>query len=176
MIVGVFVPSLIGVGILVSGAVLLADVLRRYVPERGLRRRHNVAMGAYNVVNEVAAWAGREVSAGELLDRAPRRRITYAAFGAVCAIAAVVVPNAFLAAYWDELGLFHRSPWMIALSVVGAVGFALGAIVMIATALLASTGFRPVDWLVANTAVGRLQVPDPLPFEDKPEGASCAEH
>ena len=68
MILGVFVPSLMGAGILVSGAILLVDVLRRYLPQSGLHRRHRVAIGAFNVVAGAAAWAGREVAAGELLD------------------------------------------------------------------------------------------------------------
>ncbi len=59
MIVAVFVPSLIGVGILVSGAILLSDLLRRYLPQGGLRRRHRVAMGAYHVVSEAAGWGWR---------------------------------------------------------------------------------------------------------------------
>ena len=175
MIFGVFVPSLIGVGILVSGAILLVDLLRRYLPQGGLRRRHDVAMGAFHVVEEAARWSGRTVSAGELLERAPRNRLTYMAWGTVCAVGAIAAPHAFIAAYHDELGLFDESVWMVVLSLAAAIGLGIAAVILFAVAVLASSSHGPIRWLVTNTVIGRLQVPDPLPFEHAPEGASCAE-
>jgi hypothetical protein len=175
MIVAVFVPSLIGVGILVSGAILLTDLLRRYLPQGGLRRRHRVAMGAYHVVSEAAGWAGRTVSAGDLLDRAPRHRLTYVVWGTICGVMAVAAPYAFVEAHEDELGLFFQSHWMVILSFASAIGLGLVAVVLFGVALLAPSGRQPVAWLVANTVIGRIQVPDPLTFDHSPEGASCAE-
>lgn len=165
MILGVFVPSLVGAGILVSGAILLVDVLRRFLPQGGLHRRHRVAMGTFNVVAAAAAWAGREVSAAELLDRAPRRRTTYVAWATALASVAIAVPVAMAAAYRDELGLFYASPWMIGLGTAWGIIFGLLALLLLIVAALAPRPPRPIRWLIATTALGRFQVPDPLPFE-----------
>ena len=40
---GVFFPALMSAGILVSGVILLSDVVRRLMPNRGQRRRYRVA-------------------------------------------------------------------------------------------------------------------------------------
>lgn len=165
MILGVFVPSLMGAGILVSGAILLVDVLRRYLPQSGLHRRHRVAMGTYNVVVAAAAWAGREVSAGELLDRAPRSRTAYVAWATAFASLAVAIPVAMAAAYRDELGLFYASPWMVGLGAAWGIIVGLLALFLLIIAVLARRPPRPIRWLIATTALGRFQVPDPLPFE-----------
>lgn len=175
MIFAVFVPSLMGVGILASGAILLADLLRRHLPQRRLHRRHRVAMGTFRVVSAAAAWADRDVSPGELLERAPRHRATYLVWAVGCGAAAVILPKAALAAFRDELGLFYSSPWMIGWGAGAAVIFGLAAILLLIVAAVSTRPPRPVAWLVARTALGRLQVPDPLPFEDPPEGASCEE-
>ena len=165
MILGVFVPSLMGAGILVSGAILLVDVLRRYLPQSGLHRRHRVAMGTYNVVAAAAAWAGRDVSAGDLLDRAPRSRTTYVALATACASLAVAVPLAMASAYHDELGVFHASPWMVGLGTAWGIVFGTLAIILLIVAVSARRPPRVIRWLIATTALGRFQVPDPLPFE-----------
>jgi hypothetical protein len=158
--IAVFFPSLMGVGILVSGALLLADLIRKYLPQRGLRRRHRVAMGAFGVVNGAATWAGREMSAGELLERAPRNRVTYSGWAVASMAAAVITPVAAAAAYRDELGVFHASPWMVGLGTAGGVVFGLLAVFLATVAVLAGTKYGPMAWLIGQTALGRLQVPE----------------
>lgn len=175
MMIGVFVPSLMGVGILVSGAILLGDLVRRHLPQGGLRRRHRVAMGTFAVVSEAGSWVERSVSAGDLLDRAPRHRSTYAAWALACAIAGVIVPAGLMAAHRDELGLFHESPWMIGLSIAAAIVAGVLLVVIVAVGILAGQPVPPIAWLVAHTPIGRLQVPDPLPFDDPAKGDPCDE-
>lgn len=171
----VFVPSLMGVGILVSGAILLVDLVRRHLPEGGLHRRHRVAMGTFAIVREAGSWVERSVSAGDLLDRAPRHRTTYAAWALGCAIAGVFIPAGLMAAHRDELGLFHGSPWMIGLSIAAATVAGILLVVFVAVASLAGRPAPPIAWLVTHTPIGRLQVPDPLPFDDPVKGDPCDE-
>lgn len=172
---GVFVPSLMGAGILVSGAVLLADVVKRFIPRHGRRRRHRVAMGAVNVVAATAAWAEREVSAGELLDRVPRSRITYSAWATACGAAAFVIPYATLEAYRDVLGPFRDNPWMIGIGIAGGIAFGLAAIGLVTIALVAPRPPRPIEWVITRTALGQYRVPDPLLIEDPRKGGPCEE-
>lgn len=156
----VFFPSLMGVGILVSGALLLSDQVRRLLPQGGLHRRHRVAMGAFGVVSHAAAWAEQDIEAGELFDRVPRHPLTYGAWAMASVAAAVVVPVAAAAAHADEAGLFYRSPWMVGLGAATAIVFGLVALLVISTVALGQGRSGPFPWLVANTSLGRLQVPD----------------
>lgn len=160
MTIAVFFPSLMGVGILVSGALLVADLIRRFLPKRGLRRRHRVAMGTFGVVSGAAVWAEREVAAGELLDRAPRNRLTYSGWAVASTAAAVIIPVAAAAAHRDELGVFHASPWMVGLGTAGGMVFGLLAVFLVTVAILADTKRGPMVWLISQTALGRLQVPE----------------
>lgn len=172
MTVAVFFPSLMGVGILVSGALLLADVVRRFFPRRGVHRQHRVAMGAFGVVSTAATWAGREVSAGELFDRAPRHRLTYAAWAAMCATAAVVLPYMAAESYEDELGLFTQSPWMIGLGTAAAIVFSLLALFLVTVVVLAKRPSGPIRWLITRTSLGQLQVPEATSYIDSEGDAS----
>ena len=91
MVLAVFFPSLMGVGIIASGAVLLSDLVLRLLPNRGMRRSRRVALGAYGVVAAAAAAAGRTVRRSELLDRVPRRRTVYGMLAASAAIYFVAI-------------------------------------------------------------------------------------
>lgn len=161
MTIAVFFPSLMGVGILVSGALLLSDLVRRFLPQRGIHRRHRVAMGTFGIVSGAASWVGKDVSAGELLDRAPRSRITYSSWTLACTAAALIIPIAAAAAYRDELGVFYTSPWMVGLGIAGAIVFGLAALFLASVTFLARRSGGPVAWLITRTALGRLQVPEP---------------
>lgn len=160
MTLGVFFPSLMGIGILVSGALLLSDQIRRILPQGGLHRRHRVAMGAFGVVSRAAEWAELDIAAGELFDRVPRHPLTYGAWAIAGMAAAVGVPIAATAAYADEAGLFFHSPWMVGLGVAAAIGFGLLALLVILTLVFGRRRSGPFLWLVARTSLGRLQVPD----------------
>ncbi|RPI24765.1 MAG: hypothetical protein EHM57_02355 [Actinobacteria bacterium] len=159
MVLAVFFPSLMGVGIIASGAVLVSDALRRLFPNRGRRRRHRVAVGAYGVVALAAAAAGQDVQRSGLLDRVPRRRAAYALLAVSAAGTATLIAAACAAAYADPLGLFYRSPWMIGIGT--GFGAALGVLALL-LAVLSALGRRlpaPMARLVATTSLGRLQIP-----------------
>jgi len=110
-VLAVFFPSLMGVGILVSGALLLSDGIRHLLPNRGRHRRHRIVVGTYGVVLGAARAAGHRVPPPWYLERDYRRRSTYALATVVCAIAGSLAVRAGWAAYNDPLGLFYRSPW-----------------------------------------------------------------
>jgi hypothetical protein len=165
MTLAVFFPSLMGVGILVSGALLLADLVRRFFPRRGVHRQRRVAMGAFGVVSTAAVWAGREVSAGELFDRAPRHRLTYGGWAAVCATSAVALPYVAAESYEDHLSPFYESPWMVGLGAAAAIVFGLLAVFLVAVVVLARRPSGPIPWLITRTSLGQLQVPESMPID-----------
>ena len=52
MTIGVFFPSLMGVGIIISGTLLVSDWLRKLFPKGSVRRKHNVVVGTYGAVGD----------------------------------------------------------------------------------------------------------------------------
>ena len=73
----VFFPSLMGVGILISGALLISDWLRRLLPYGALRRRHNVIVGTYGAIADAVGAAGYHLKEPWFLKRGLRRRWSY---------------------------------------------------------------------------------------------------
>ncbi len=159
MILGVFFPSLMGFGILVSGALLLADVVNRLLPHRGRRRRHRIAVGAHGIVAGAAAATGRGLAAPPFLIREFRSRTTYLAAALLLGASGAVALAAGLAAHGDVRGVFYRSPWAFGLG----VGFGIAFEVLALCALVLAAGHRQlpqwVHWAVGHSLLGRLRVP-----------------
>lgn len=159
MILAVFFPSLMGFGILVSGALLLADVVNRMLPHRGRRRRHRVVAGAYGIVARAAGATGRSLASPAFLVREFRSRPSYLAAAVLLSGAAVIAIVSGLAAHGDVRGVFYRSPWAFGLG----VGFGSAFGVLAAVALVLAIGHRRlprwVHWVVGNSLLGRLRVP-----------------
>ena len=93
---GVFVPGLMGAGILLSGAILVSDGVRKLLPSRGVRRRLNVVRGVRRIVVDMAEAAGMEIEEHNLVGRERRSAWVYAAatFGSL-PLAAVVARLGF---------------------------------------------------------------------------------
>ncbi len=72
MTLAVFFPSLMGVGILVSGALLISDSIRRLFPQGSLRRKHNVVVGTYGAVADAVDAAGYHLAEPWFLGRGLR--------------------------------------------------------------------------------------------------------
>jgi hypothetical protein len=159
MILGVFFPSLMGFGILVSGALLLADVVNRLLPHRGRRRRHRIAVGAHGIVNRAASATGRGLVPPAFLIRQFRNRTAYLAAALVLGVGGVFAFAAGLAAHADVRGVFYRSPWAFGLGV--GFGIALGVLAL--GALVLAVGHRRlprwVHQIVGHSPLGRLRIP-----------------
>ena len=83
----VFVPALMGVGMIVSGILVLADWLQKLLPSGRLRRRQEVSNGAKGVVVSIAEAAGYEVEAPDFRRREWRPRWNYLASTLLFALA-----------------------------------------------------------------------------------------
>lgn len=158
MILGVFFPSLMGFGILVSGALLLAEVVNRLLPHRGRRRRHRIAVGAYGIVAQAAAVTGRRLAVPGFLVREFRSRATYLAAAFVLGVGSLTALTSGLAAYRDVRGVFYHSPWAYGLGV--GFGVALGLLALGALVLAVGHHRLPrwVHRVVGQSALGRLRV------------------
>jgi len=154
----VFVPGLMGAGILVSAAILVSDGIKKLFPNSGARRTIDVTRGVQRVVAGVAASAGVSIQEQNI----SRRRLRSVAFYAIGAIVlgflAVASVSLGLAAYADEGVLEENAIAIVFGSAVGAVIAAL-ALVFSLLALVRQRRLVGVTSLMETTSVGRLQAP-----------------
>jgi hypothetical protein len=155
MSLAVFFPSLMGIGILASGLLLIADLVRTWLPNRGHRRRRWVAIGTYGVVSAAASAAGLPVRPVDLMARAPRRRSVYVLM-AVLALALAATSVVFcIVVYNDPENLLYHSIWMPGFAVAGGTIF--GGFALLASILAWYTPRlpTPLGRLVRSTSLGK---------------------
>ena len=162
---GVFFPALMGAGILVSGIVLLSDVVRRLMPNRGQRRRYRVALGTYGVVARVAVTVGIEMDPPEFLTRRLRARWVYLLTAVLSISAGAAALWAGIDAFEDSLGVFYRSPWAIGLGVGFFVALLLVAAMALTLAMVRSSRSPAINWVVVHSPYGRISVPQRVAVE-----------
>ncbi|MBT8202640.1 MAG: hypothetical protein HKN74_01220 [Acidimicrobiia bacterium] len=162
---GVFVPALMGVGVIVSGVLVLADWVTHLLPNGRVRRRQRLATGAKGLVVSVAGAAGVDVVGPDYEIREWRPRLVY--LGATVVFAAVGggALAAGLIAYNDEAGLLYRNPWMVGLGVGAAAVFGLLALQLLFFGIVHRRSFRAAHVLVETTWFGRLKPPPDAPGE-----------
>lgn len=159
MTLSVFFPSLMGVGIIVSGALLMFDWLRRLFPRGQIRRRHSVAVGAFGAVTDAIAAAGYRLIEPSFLHRGFRRRRTYLLIATTAVVVAAAAIWAGLALYNDPKGLFFRSPWVIGIGYGVGTAAVLAALLMMAIALWHTRSPGWLRRLVEKTSLGRYVLP-----------------
>ena len=81
----VVVPALMGVGMIISGVLVVGDFVRKLFPSRGVHRKQQIARGAHGVVTNVAMAAGYQVEAPKFFRRGFRSRLGYLMSGTVSA-------------------------------------------------------------------------------------------
>jgi len=156
---GVFVPGLMGAGILLSAGILVSDGIRKLFPSRGVRRRINVVRGVRRIVVDMAEAAGITIEEHNLVRRERRSRWLYAL------VSLLALPAAYFVARWgfnafSSVGSSLEGNAMAVLyGTVMAVALAGVGLVAVVLVLSGATPPRRVDWLVAHTAVGRLSAP-----------------
>jgi len=159
MSVAVFFPSLMGVGILISGTLLVSDWMRRMLPQGRIRKQHNVVVGIYGSIADAVDAAGYHLEEPWFLRRGLRRRLTYLA--TAVALLAVGVTSMWIGVefYNDPKGLFHRSPWATGLG----YGIGSAALVAAAVSLTIAVVYRSLPRfmlkLIEKTFVGRIVLP-----------------
>ena len=159
MTFAVFFPSLMGVGILISGVLLVSDWVRRLLPHRTLRRKHDVVVGTYGVISDAVGAAGYRLKEPWFLKRGLRNRTTY--FGLALGLATLAAGSTWAGAefYADPLGLFYESPWAV------GIGYGVGAALLAAALVCVVAGLayrsppRAVAWLISESPLGRLILP-----------------
>jgi hypothetical protein len=156
---GVFFPALMGAGILVSGVLLLSDIVRRLMPNRGRRRRYRVAMGTYGVIANTAKAAGTQVEPPQFLTRRARPRSVYLIIAFVSVGVGAAALWTGIDAFEDSLGVFYRSPWAMGIGVGVFTALVLVAAVALVLAVVRSSRSPALAWVVEHSPYGQIAVP-----------------
>ncbi|MGI9610087.1 MAG: hypothetical protein ACR2NL_07310 [Acidimicrobiia bacterium] len=161
----VFVPALMGVGMIVSGILVIADWVHGLLPNGRVRRKQHIASGAKGVVLGVAQAAGHDLAAPDFHTREWRSRIVYGLwFGVFVAVGATALLVGLLA-FNNDTGLFYRNPWMVGLGVGTAGVLGLLALQLLFFAVVHRRSFAAAHVLVETTWFGRLKHPPTDPSE-----------
>lgn len=131
----VFVPSIMGVGILASLAILLVDGVRALDPRRtAARRRISVRRQAGDLVGPVAAAAGVPLPPPPAVRRRLRKRRTYIAVFVVSTATALYVAIGSTANYLRPGGYLEGVVWVQAVASVASMLFLAGGVVALVLA------------------------------------------
>ena len=161
----VVVPALMGVGIIVSGALVVADFLHKLFPSRGVHRKQQIARGAHGVVASVARAAGYEVEAPAFSRRGFRSRLAYLTGAVVSAALAVGVFALGNTTINDQASQLYKNGMVVGISVaVGAV-LALFAFQLLFFAVIYERSFAASHLLVQTTWFGRPLAPPASPAD-----------
>lgn len=155
----VFVPGLMGAGILLSAAILVSDGIKRAVPNRGVHRRIAVVGAIHHLVGGAASAAGYGVPEREQPPRRLRSRWTYAALAALAAILGVLVTSTGVRVFAHAGATLHENPWAIALALAADVPLAAVGGPSLVLAVLHERAPGPVLRLAHSTWLGRLAPP-----------------
>lgn len=160
----VFVPGLMGAGILLSAGILLADGVRRLVPNRGARRKVARASGVHTIVERTAVAAGIEVPEQRIQRRRPRPGWVYLSVSAVLVLAGILLIRLGVNTYADPRATLHENPWSIVLGDLAGVLLFLGAALGVVLAAFGRRARGPIARLISTTPVGRFAPPpdDPV--------------
>jgi hypothetical protein len=166
VIFGVFLPALMGVGILASAMLLVMDGIRRFVPASGVRRKVRTARAVHGIVAGAARAAGRSVPEPGLFRRVARSRWTYVVWGTITAGIAVYVIRLALVRYFDEADVFYENAWLLVIALAVLVVLGPIAAITFAPGLIAPERPRFLRRIIEHSWLGRFDIPE---HYDRPE-------
>jgi hypothetical protein len=164
-ILGVFVPGLMGAGILLSAGILVADGVRRLFPNRGARKRVAFAEAVHNIVERTGYAAGVEIPEHRIVRRRPRPRWVYVASSVVLIALSILSIRLGINTYADPDATLHGNPWAPVLGDIAGVLLFLGALLGIVLVVSAHRAPRPVARLIHSTPLGRFAPPPEEPVK-----------
>lgn len=165
MTVGVFVPALMAVGLLVSGAIVIFDWVSALLPSRSAWRRQQIARDALGVVSRVAAASGVDVQTLPIRRRVQRDRIVYVGFFCLFGVLGMLLVQFGEDLYEEPIGLLHANPWSLAIGYGIGGTFLLVAVVSLIPALVTLQRGKVVRALVESTWLGKPAAPPDDPHD-----------
>jgi undecaprenyl-diphosphatase len=157
-VIAVFVPSLMGVGLVISVGIVIADAARRLLPGTAARRLQARHRRTVALVTPLAEAVGRVPPAVPRIQRIKRHRLTYVGVSAVAVALGAYVTVGSTANYLRPGGYVEGNEWLLVLSLVAAAIFVAVAVVAAVVALCYDDLPSWAAVLVGSTPVGALDV------------------
>lgn len=153
--VRVFVPSIMGAGILVSLGILMGDLRRALAPRAGeVRRQAHLRRQALALVAPMSGAIGAPLPAVPALRRRLRSRPFYAGLFAAAVSLSLYVGIGSTFNYLRDVGLFSHKVWMESLAISVSVAFFAMAVVAAVTVLRYPVIPRWARPLIERTPLG----------------------
>ena len=159
----VVVPALMGVGMIISGVLVVGDFVRKLFPSRGVHRKQQIARGAHGVVANVASAAGYQVEGPSFYRRGFRSRLAY--FGSAIVAAAIaggVVAYGF-STISNQASQLYQNGMVIGIAIVVGAVLGLLSLQLLFFAIVHQRSFTAAHLLVETTWFGRPLVPPASP-------------
>jgi len=154
----VFVPGLMGAGILLSAVILISDGIKRLLPSRGERRRTEIAKGVHGLVSGAARAAGWTVGPRSGPRRGLRSRNAYAA-GALTLIGASWAVYRAGESTYSGGGTLEGNLWPLGFGIGFGIAFGIAGSTLVILAVAHRHLPRRAAALVAKSPLGRLHAP-----------------
>jgi hypothetical protein len=168
---GVFVPALMAVGILVSGAVVAAEWVAGLLPSRAIRRRQAVAHDALGTVARVADVIDADVSLFSFAQRQARARRAYVFAAIVFAGLGLLTVRFGVDMYVDPLGWLYDDEWML------VVGYGIGGfLLLIGLVSLVPAAVSLQSAVVVRALIEKTWLGKPVPPPDDPSALIDGNH
>jgi len=170
---GVFVPGLMGAGILLSIVMLISDGVRRMFPVRGERARAaRLRANALGRVSDLRSVARGLAPIPARIRHVPRPRLAAAVLGLLAAGTAVALVSATQSVFHADTGVLAERGWTLGAGYSAAALFGAAAAVWLASAVAGPSRSPWLDRVAAVPPLGGLPEPhesiDPiaLPYEE----------
>jgi hypothetical protein len=155
---GVFVPGLMGAGILLSAGILVSDGIKKLFPNSGARRSIDVTRGVQRIVGDAAAAAGVAIEERNISRRGLRSVALYTIGSLASALFAVTSVARGIKAYDTDGVLEENAIGIVFGSAIGAIAITF-AVVLAILAVVRNKRIAGITTLMETTILGRLQAP-----------------
>lgn len=158
---GVFVPGLMGAGILLSIVMLVSDGIKKLFPVRGERARAAKARAAARgrAHDLLAVGSGRPPQPARVR-HVPRSRAGSLVLGVLAGATATAVVSATQAVFHSDTGVLAERGWTLGAGYSLAVLFGIAGAVWLSSALLGAARPRWLETLASWPPLGGLPYPE----------------
>jgi hypothetical protein len=156
----VFIPGIMGAGIIVSIVMLVSDGLRRLVPVRGARARAvHIATRTQARVHDLVSVRTGEPPLPATVSRVPRPRAVSLALGALALAGAGAIMVGAVVVYRGHGSVWSGRGWPLGVGLALALPLGLAGLVLLSSGVLGPRRPGWLDRLARTEPLGVL--PDP---------------
>jgi len=159
----VFIPGLMGAGLIVSIVMLVSDGLRRLLPVRGQRARAvHIAKGAQARVHDLVSVRTGEPPLLATVSRVPRPRAVSLTLGALALTGAGAIMVGAVIVYRGHGSVWSGRGWPLGVGLALALPLGAAGLVLLLSGVLGPRRPGWLDRLARTEPLGTLPDPDTI--------------